>query len=73
MRVVSAERGDRSACVYIVRAAGLSGAGPGWAVTLRGPNGLERAPCRFEGAAAPCTPAGPAETLRRVGARLNVR
>jgi hypothetical protein len=50
-----------------------AGAGPGWAVTLRGPNGLERAPCRFESAAAPCTPAGPAETLRRVGARLNVR
>ena len=50
-----------------------SGSGPGWALTLHGPNGIDRQPCRFEAAGSPCAPAGPPEALRRVGARLNVR
>jgi hypothetical protein len=50
-----------------------SGAGTGWAVTLRGPNAMDRVPCRFEPGQASCAPAGPAETLRRLGARVNVR
>jgi hypothetical protein len=50
-----------------------SGTGAGWSVTLRGPNGMDRVPCRFEAAGAACAPTAPAETLRRVGARLNVR
>lgn len=50
-----------------------AGSGAGWAVTLRGPNGIDRTPCRFEAAGAACAPSGPPETLRRVGARLNVR
>jgi hypothetical protein len=49
-----------------------SGAGTGWALTLRGPNAMERIPCRFEAGQASCVPEGAAETLRRVGARLNV-
>jgi hypothetical protein len=50
-----------------------SGTGSGWAVALRGPNAMERTPCRFEGESAACVSDGPAETLRRVGARVNVR
>jgi len=45
----------------------------GWAVTLRGPNAMDLAPCRFDSADSPCAPGGPAETVRRVGARVNVR
>jgi hypothetical protein len=51
----------------------VSGSGDGWLITLRGPNAVDRTPCRFEVGAATCSPAGPAETLRRIGARVNVR
>jgi len=55
----------------LLRPAGGSGAG--WAVTLRGPNAMDLVPCRFESADSPCAAGGPPETLRRVGARVNVR
>ena len=55
----------------LLRPAG--GSGEGWAVTLRGPNAMDLVPCRFESADSPCAAGGPPETLRRVGARVNVR
>jgi len=50
-----------------------AGSGAGWAVTLRGPNAMDRVPCRFEADAATCVADGPVDTLRRIGARVNVR
>jgi hypothetical protein len=48
-----------------------------WGLTLRGPNALQRIPfsCSGEGqdAARSCRAEGKAETLRRVGARVNAR
>jgi hypothetical protein len=49
-----------------------SGSGAGWSVTLKGPNAMERTPCRFEDGRPGCVPDGPPETLRRLGARVNV-
>jgi hypothetical protein len=48
---------------------------PPLGVRLRGPNALERVPvrCTGSGAARQCKPAGPADRLHRVGARLNAR
>ncbi|MFY9551125.1 MAG: hypothetical protein WAU32_08250, partial [Thermoanaerobaculia bacterium] len=52
-----------------------AGAGRPWGIVLRGPNGLDRIPlaCAGEAAALACRPDGDAETLRRIGARVNVR
>jgi hypothetical protein len=46
----------------------------GWGVVLKGPNALERFPLSCEpGSAGPaCQAEGPAELLRRMGARINV-
>jgi hypothetical protein len=46
-----------------------------WGVVLKGQNGLERVPLACSGTPArpPCRADGPAETLRRLGARVNVR
>jgi hypothetical protein len=47
---------------------------PIWGITLRGPNAMEKTPYRCENAAPDrgCAPAGAGETLRRIGARINV-
>ncbi len=46
----------------------------GWAITLAGPNGLDRLPldCESGGDGSTCRPDGSAERLRRMGARINV-
>jgi hypothetical protein len=46
-----------------------------WGLVLRGPNAMDRIPftCAGETAARTCRPDGDAETLRRIGARVNVR
>jgi hypothetical protein len=51
------------------------GAGRPWGIVLRGPNALERVPlaCSGGSAAFACRSDGDAETLRRIGARVNVR
>jgi hypothetical protein len=53
----------------------LDAAGRPWGVVLKGQNGLERVPLTCTGAPArpPCRAEGEAETLRRLGARVNVR
>jgi hypothetical protein len=45
-----------------------------WGVALQGPNALERTPllCEGTGASRSCRSDGPAEKLRRLGARVNV-
>jgi hypothetical protein len=50
-------------------------AGRPWGLVLKGANGLERVPaaCTGEPPRPPCRADGEAETLRRLGARLNVR
>ncbi|MEP6993943.1 MAG: hypothetical protein ABI968_05425 [Acidobacteriota bacterium] len=50
------------------------GSGHAWAIVLRGPNALVRTPmaCAAGGAPRECRPEGAGETLRRVGARINV-
>ena len=50
-----------------------AGSGEGWAVTLRGPNAMDLTACRFESAGSPCASVGSPETLRRVGALVNMR
>ena len=52
-----------------------AGGGRAWGFVLRGPNNIERAPvaCSGEGAAFACRKDGDGETLRRMGARVNVR
>jgi hypothetical protein len=46
-----------------------------WGLVLRGPNGLDRIPYACDGDAPTraCRATGPAERLRRIGARVNVR
>jgi hypothetical protein len=46
-----------------------------WGLVLRGPNAMDRIPfvCAGEPTARMCRPDGDAETLRRIGARVNVR
>lgn len=50
-------------------------AGRPWGLVLRGPNAMDRIPyvCEGRGTAPSCRPDGPAERLRRIGARVNVR
>jgi len=52
-----------------------AGTGRPWGLVLRGPNNIERIPlaCSGDGAALACRPDGDGETLRRLGARVNVR
>ena len=51
------------------------GGGRPWGLILKGQNGLERVPVACPGTPPrpPCGADGPAETLRRLGARVNVR
>ncbi len=53
----------------------VGGAGRAWGLTLRGPNALDRVPvaCAGPPPAPACHADGDRETLRRVGARINVR
>jgi hypothetical protein len=46
-----------------------------WGLVLRGPNAMDRIPftCAGQATARTCRPDGEAETLRRIGARVNVR
>lgn len=50
-------------------------AGRAWGLTLRGPNAVDRVPAACAGAPPkpPCRADGEPETLRRIGARINVR
>ncbi len=52
-----------------------TGTGRPWGLVLRGANSIERIPlaCSGEGAAFACRPDGDGQTLRRMGARVNVR
>ena len=49
--------------------------GRAWGLVLKGPNALARVPAACTGAPAapPCRAEGEAETLRRIGARVNAR
>ena len=51
------------------------GPGQAWGIVLRGPNAIERVPlaCTGEGAERTCRSDGERETLRRLGALVNVR
>ena len=51
------------------------GGGRPWGLVLKGQNGLERVPLACSGTPArpPCRADGPAEAMRRLGARVNVR
>jgi hypothetical protein len=53
----------------------VEGGGQPWGLILKGPNGLDRVPlaCPGQPPRPPCRADGEAETLRRIGARLNVR
>lgn len=61
---------------FALRPVAESAGGRPWGVRLRGPNAIERIPlvCAVaaEGGAGECRPDGPPETLRRLGARVNV-
>lgn len=48
--------------------------GRAWGIVLKGPNALDRVPAACEGEPphAPCRPAGEAQPLKRIGARVNV-
>ena len=48
---------------------------PSWALDLRGPHAVLRVPvrCPAQAGEAPCEETGAAETLRRLGARINLR
>ena len=53
----------------------LDTGGRSWGIVLKGQNGLERIPvaCKDKPARPPCRADGAPETLRRTGARINVR
>ena len=53
----------------------VEGTGPSWGIVLKGANGLERVPLDCEGSPPrpPCRANGDPESLRRLGAQVNVR